>query len=78
MKTVRPTFSFFSPRALQISRTRMFVPGSDPLFSTRSRTDAARHASRLRAPREAALNQPRLFTPGLVDRLQSPLTRYFE
>ncbi len=69
--------SFLSPRAIQNARTRIFIPGSDPRFVSRTRVTASRGAPRQAGSRQpTAVPSPRLFSPGLLDRLHAPLTRY--
>ncbi|MEO6568952.1 MAG: hypothetical protein ABIO94_09335 [Opitutaceae bacterium] len=70
--------SRLSPRAIQNARTRIFVSGSDPRFASPARASSPVHpraAGVASTPRIAPYSQ-RLFSPGLLDRLQAPLTRY--
>lgn len=68
-----------NPRSLPLSglvslrnaRTRIFVPGSDPVFQPRE-TVRARRARMLGS---FAVDTPRLFRADLLDRLQPSLTR---
>jgi hypothetical protein len=69
---------FLSPRAIQNARTRIFVPGSDPRFSFTSRTTSRPGMKDSAALRTPSLPVDRLFSPGLLDRLQAPLSRYSE
>ena len=68
------THSFSSLNASRNARSRIFVPGSDPIFG--------RHRDWTRAVLPAVATAtpvtPRLWDPGLLDRLQAPLTRYHE
>ncbi|MEO6005789.1 MAG: hypothetical protein ABIZ04_18990 [Opitutus sp.] len=70
--------SFTAPRAIQNARTRIYIPGSDPLFSPAAWRSASRLSSRVTQLGSVDATEPRLFTPGLLDRLQTPLTRYTE
>lgn len=74
------TRSLIPPRAVQNARTRIFVPGSDPRFAfAAGRTRGARSAHSSATPAPATtLAEQRLFSPGLLDRLHAPLTRYAE
>ena len=72
--------SRLSPRAVQNARTRIFVPGSDPRFAPAMRASNPLHsrvAGTSPTPRIAPPS-PRLFSPGLLDRLHTPLTRYVD
>jgi len=68
------TRSFTSLNASRNARSRIFVSGSDPIFG--------RHRDWARAVLPAVATNtpvtPRLWDPGLLDRLQAPLTRYHE
>jgi hypothetical protein len=70
--------SLLSPRAVQNARTRIFVPGSDPRFGSVARSSSTSRFARLPSGVQTPLSTQRLFTPGLLDRLQTPLTRYSE
>ena len=77
MITTSRSLSFTGMRAIHNARTRIFAAGSDPVFSPTARTAARRSAHRefFGDPKTTA---PRYWTPGLLDRLQSQLTRYRE
>jgi len=68
------TRSFSSLGASRNALSRIFVSGSDPIFGRRR--DWTRAV--LPAVASATPVTPRLWDPGLLDRLQTPLTRYHE
>lgn len=70
--------SLLTPRAIQNARTRIFVPGSDPRFATRPAFASRTRFETSPYSADRALPTPRLFAPGLLDRLQAPLSRYSE
>ncbi|HEX2853066.1 MAG TPA: hypothetical protein VHO24_07505 [Opitutaceae bacterium] len=70
--------SFSTSLAVQNARTRIFVPGSDPRFGSVSRASTADRFARRPSSAQTAFPNGRLFSPGLLDRLQTPLTRYTE
>jgi hypothetical protein len=79
MNTPSRSLSFSGLRAVHNSRTRIFAAGRDPLFgaTARSALHAARASDSLhRSP--ALPPSPRLWRSNLLDRLESPLTRYRE
>ena len=78
MNSAHRTRLLTGPRAIQNARTRIYIPGSDPLFSPLARRNASQPFARRAEPTGSESTEPRLFTPGLLDRLQTPLTRYVE
>ena len=78
MNSAHRTRLFTGPRAIQNARTRIYIPGSDPLFSPLARRNKTQPFARRAQPSGSESTEPRVFTPGLVDRLQTPLTRYVE
>ena len=70
--------SRLSPRAIQNARTRIFIPGSDPRFASAARASNPVYSRFTLGTPKAAGTPERLFSPGLLDRLQAPLTRYID
>lgn len=79
MNTPSRSFSLSGLRAVHNSRTRIFAIGRDPLFGANARS-ALRTARVSDSPRRlpALAPGPRLWRANLLDRLESPLTRYRE
>lgn len=69
------TRSFSSLTASRNARSRIFVPGSDPMFGRRRDWTRATHPA---VATVAPMPTPRLWDLGLLDRLQAPLTRYHD
>lgn len=66
-----------SLRSLRNSRTRIFAAGADPKFGRRPVAPTFRLVPAFPDERSAAA-APRLWSPGLIDRLQAPVSRYRE
>lgn len=77
MNPTRTTSNFAAPRSLQNQRARIFVSGSDPLFSGGSRRKAPRDWSRQGVNASDTLASP-FWNTGFLDRLQPTLTRRHE
>jgi hypothetical protein len=66
-------------RSVQNARSRIYVPGSDPLFTRTSRPGATIRLVPAFPDREPATEaKSPLSGQQVVDRLQTPLTRYRE
>lgn len=59
-------------RSVHNSRTRVYAAGRDPVFGSNSRFSTRR----LSRPYPEVETAPRLWKPELLDRLQSPVTRF--
>ena len=68
------TRSFSSLNASRNALSRIYVSGSDPIFGRHRDWTRAVHPAVATATPVA----PRLWDPGLLDRLQAPLTRYHD
>ena len=69
------TFSLNGLRAARTSSARIYAAGADPKFGRRAEPKLLRLEP---AFPTANPTEPRIFRPGLVDRLEAPLTRYRE
>ena len=79
MKARSPRLPVIGLRSVQNARSRIYIPGSDPMFSRTSRPGGTIRLVPAFPDREptADANSP-LFGQRALDRLQSPLTRYRE
>ena len=74
------TFALNGLRAARTSSARIYAAGADPKFGRPPEPKLFRlePAFPNPPPGSAATAEPRVFAPGLVDRLEAPLTRYRE
>jgi hypothetical protein len=79
MKTRSRSLSITSLQSLRNARSRIYVPGSDPLFSRMSRSKPSIRVVPAFPDEEPAVDADTpLWRQEVIDRLQTPLTRYHE
>jgi hypothetical protein len=78
MKTRSHRLPVTGLRSVQNARSRIYVPGSDPVFNSNARSGTTiRLVPAFPDDKAATVTSPTL-RPNFVDRLQPPVTRYHE
>jgi hypothetical protein len=77
MKTRSHRLPVTGLRSVQNARSRIYVPGSDPLFNRTARSGATIRLVPAFPDEPATATSP-LVRSNFVDRLQTPVTRYHE